>query len=910
MARVHYGPQLVFGADGQLAKNASGGVVTFDEAQSLGCSDIASTPGGSAMGSASSDAAGRCDLWGPADGYNGPLWVDFGAGPMMLLPLDLLAETASAYGDGTLGGGGGGGGVVPDDGSVTAAKLDAALYTSVTGAAQKASNLSDLTNPAAARTALGLGAAAQAAIGTASGTVAAGNDSRFPVAPLVRGDMTAKGDLLTRDAAGTATVRIPAPGTGQTLKGDTSQPGGMRWVSVLEPGVVLSEDRYPGCTSDVFATAGAARDAAILDCFLDASGAVTTRPRPLLLPPCTRTTAAASGSKAGMYSWPTLDFDWVTKTAMGVTSPSGMVKLGWSIQGIHGNDMYGNVAVKSPSNANCFAFGSGYNHADFMLKGITFTGRENLATTNDWFRVPGGQAFYDFVLDSVSVQWYRYQLRGAFGRFTWKGVSNFNNAAGQSIQLGGSDGGIYGTVYVDSRALSAGTYLVEFVSMTSFKVIGNVYVTPNSAGGVKASGGCEGLSIFGMEVNGLGVQAPEACTDTTQHVGSGLLTGSPSVDPTTAPGLIYLDTTSKTWVKSNGRAQNTGTGDGWSLYYDGTAAIGFNGMANRPSIGSATPGKVYQNTGTEPNGSGGTNPTISYWIPWQGMWHGPSYWNKGSVPTSLVSGASPAHVMTPVYVGCDAPGLYLTGVKGSVHIDGSVKMVSETPGIITNSDGAIQIVDCYDTPVLNMEVSQLGSGRRALAVANSGAVDSVDVRAGIVTSKVPVGDTLAATKTTGACRVFRDGAWMLTKGSTETRANTSTATDITGLDVVVKAGEVVIVEGELALSSTGTPAGGAKLQWSTSGTDLTGRVTFDILATGATGGSSSRNTAACTSNGSGAVAGGVPAGIVETVAVRGRLVGGTTTSTWRIQAAQNTAVTTDTLSILSNSWLRVRRVEA
>jgi len=49
----------------------------------------------------------------------------------------------------------------------------------VSGAAQQAANLSDLDNAAEARGNLGLGAAAQMAVGTTAGTVASGNDSRI-----------------------------------------------------------------------------------------------------------------------------------------------------------------------------------------------------------------------------------------------------------------------------------------------------------------------------------------------------------------------------------------------------------------------------------------------------------------------------------------------------------------------------------------------------------------------------------------------------------------------------------------------------------------------------------------------------------------------------------------------------------
>ncbi|NED75384.1 hypothetical protein G3I51_24275 [Streptomyces sp. SID9944] len=49
----------------------------------------------------------------------------------------------------------------------------------IAGAAQKASNLSDLASPSAARTNLGLGGAAVLNVGTTTGTVAAGDDSRL-----------------------------------------------------------------------------------------------------------------------------------------------------------------------------------------------------------------------------------------------------------------------------------------------------------------------------------------------------------------------------------------------------------------------------------------------------------------------------------------------------------------------------------------------------------------------------------------------------------------------------------------------------------------------------------------------------------------------------------------------------------
>lgn len=89
MARAMYGPQPAFGADNKLAISQTGGLITFDREQTSTCEDIAATPTGDAMGTASSDSRGAVLLWGP-DNYEGLLWQDFGSGPFPLFPTILL----------------------------------------------------------------------------------------------------------------------------------------------------------------------------------------------------------------------------------------------------------------------------------------------------------------------------------------------------------------------------------------------------------------------------------------------------------------------------------------------------------------------------------------------------------------------------------------------------------------------------------------------------------------------------------------------------------------------------------------------------------------------------------------------------------------------------------------------------
>jgi hypothetical protein len=69
--------------------------------------------------------------------------------------------------------------VAADLAGTSSTTLAAGNDSRITGAAQKASNLSDLASASTSRTNLGLGGAALLAVGTTAGTVAAGDDSRL-----------------------------------------------------------------------------------------------------------------------------------------------------------------------------------------------------------------------------------------------------------------------------------------------------------------------------------------------------------------------------------------------------------------------------------------------------------------------------------------------------------------------------------------------------------------------------------------------------------------------------------------------------------------------------------------------------------------------------------------------------------
>jgi len=104
---------------------------------------------------------------------------------------------------------------------------DVVATASTVGALAITADLADIADPVAARTNLGLGNSATRAVGTAAGTVAAGDDGRFATA-VQSSTATAKGDLLAATAPGTI-ARLGVGPDGDLLVADSTQTSGMGW---------------------------------------------------------------------------------------------------------------------------------------------------------------------------------------------------------------------------------------------------------------------------------------------------------------------------------------------------------------------------------------------------------------------------------------------------------------------------------------------------------------------------------------------------------------------------------------------------------------------------------------------------------------------------------------------------------
>lgn len=126
----------------------------------------------------------------------------------------------------------------------------------ITGAAQKAQNLADLGSASTARTNLGLGGAATLGVGTGAGTVAAGDDSRIAGAAQKASNLSDLGSASTaRSNLGLGGAALLAVGTsaGTVAAGDDARitgalpaTGGTISGNLAVTGNALGEDRPAG----------------------------------------------------------------------------------------------------------------------------------------------------------------------------------------------------------------------------------------------------------------------------------------------------------------------------------------------------------------------------------------------------------------------------------------------------------------------------------------------------------------------------------------------------------------------------------------------------------------------------------------------------------------------------------------
>lgn len=126
----------------------------------------------------------------------------------------------------------------------------------IVGAAQKASNLSDLTSASTARTNLGLGGAAVLAVGTGAGTVAAGDDTRISGAAQKASnlsDLSSASTARTNLGLGGAAVLAVGTGSGTVAAGDDS-----RIVGAAQKASNLSDLANAGTARTNLGLAGAA----------------------------------------------------------------------------------------------------------------------------------------------------------------------------------------------------------------------------------------------------------------------------------------------------------------------------------------------------------------------------------------------------------------------------------------------------------------------------------------------------------------------------------------------------------------------------------------------------------------------------------------------------------------------------